>query len=81
MQAGYRGMVSMMGGAAPQATVPTQTFSSANFIGTAVPQVGDNAGRPPYANAVGATNPQHVAIAAVIIIGVGYLIYHFNFEK
>lgn len=66
----------------PVAPVPTQTFSSANILGTAIPQVGDAQGRPNYAAATaGGVNSLHVVAVAVVLIAVGYLIYHLNFEK
>lgn len=77
----YQTMASMMGKQNGAAPVPTQSFNAANLIGTPVPQVGDNAGRPSYAKAVGGTNPTHVVLIAVAIIGIGYLAFHLNFEK
>ena len=77
----YATMAGMMSGGGSTAPIPTQTFNSANFIGTPVPQVGDNAGRPSYASAVGAPDPKVVVFVAVAFIGIGYLVYHLNFEK
>jgi hypothetical protein len=71
----------MMGNQGGTAQVPTQSFNAANFIGTPVPQVGDSAGRPPYAGAVGSSNPIQTVVAVVILIGIGYLLFHMNFEK
>jgi hypothetical protein len=77
----YVTMAAMMSGNSATAPIPTQTFNAANFIGTPVPMVGDNAGRPSYAAAVGAPDPKHVVLVAVAFIGIGYLVYHLNFEK
>lgn len=66
----------------PSAPVPTQTFSAANILGTAIPQVGDAKGRPNYAAATGGgVDSRHVIIVVVLLIGAGYLLYHLNFEK
>lgn len=82
MNGSYGSMASMMGANAPTAGVPTQTFNAANILGTPVPAVGDNKARPNYASRVGqgVTNT-HVILVAVAIFAVGYLVYHFNFEK
>lgn len=77
----FSSMRSMMGGGSGTAQVPTQSFSTANFIGTPVPVVGDNAARPAYAGAVGGVAPNHVVFWAVGFFAAGYLLYHFNFEK
>ncbi len=79
--ASYSTMASMMGSQGGTAGVPTQSFNAANFIGTPVPQVGDNAGRPGYAQSVGGTNPVHTVVVVIVVIGIGYLLYHMNFEK
>ena len=78
----YQSMASMMGSNAGVAGVPTQTFNSANILGTPVPQVGDNKARPNYSARVGqgVTNT-HVILVAVAIFAAGYLFFHFNFEK
>lgn len=76
----YPTMASMMGGQGASAPVPTQSFNSANFLGTPVPQVGDNAARPNYAAGLGGTNPSHIVVIAVALIGIGYLLFHLNFE-
>jgi hypothetical protein len=78
----YSSMSSMMGSNPASAPVPTQTFNAANILGTPVPGVGDNKARPNYASRVGqgVTNT-HVVLVAVGIFAVGYLAYHFNFEK
>lgn len=78
----YTSMASMMGNNAATASVPTQTFNAANILGTPVPQVGDNKARPNYAARVGqgVTNT-HIIVTAVAIFAIGYLAYHFNFEK
>jgi hypothetical protein len=76
-------MAGMMGQSAKNGTapVPQQTFSSANILGTPVPQVGDNAARPNYAAAIGGTSSTHIVIVAVAIVAIGYLAFHLNFEK
>lgn len=71
----------MMGSNGGTAPIPTQTFSAANFIGTPVPQVGDNVARPTYASKVGGVNPKHTVLVAVGVFAVGYLLFHLNFEK
>jgi len=78
----YGTMASMMGNNPATAGVPTQTFNAANILGTPVPQVGDNKARPNYASRVGqgVTNT-HIIIVGVAVFAVGYLVYHFNFEK
>lgn len=78
----YNTMASMMGGGTSQGPIPTQTFNGANIIGTPVPIVGDNKGNPNYAGRVGQgiTNV-HIIGVAVAFIGIGYLVYHLNFEK
>ena len=80
--ANYSSMASMMGANAATAGVPTQTFNAANILGTPVPAVGDNKGNPNYASRVGqgVTNT-HVVLVAIGIFAVGYLVFHFNFEK
>lgn len=82
MNGSYSSMASMMGANSATAGVPTQTFNAANILGTPVPAVGDNKARPNYASRVGqgVTNT-HVILVAVAIFAVGYLVYHFNFEK
>lgn len=66
----------------PSAPVPTTTFSSANILGTAIPQVGDAKARPNYAAATGGgVDARHVILVAIVLIGAGYLAYHLNFEK
>ena len=79
----YTTMASMMGQGKSGATagIPTQTFNSANILGTPTPLVGDNKARPNYAAGVGGTNPTHIVIAAVAIFVIGYLAFHINFEK
>lgn len=79
----YTTMASMMGQGSNGATasIPTQTFNSANILGTPVPLVGDNKARPNYASAVGGTNPTHIVIVAVAIFAIGYIAFHINFEK
>jgi hypothetical protein len=80
--ANYTTMASMMGGNAATAGVPTQTFNASNILGTPVPAVGDNKARPDYASRVGSgvTNT-HVILVAVGIFAIGYLVFHFSFEK
>jgi len=80
--ANYTSMAQMMVTPAATAPIPTQTYNAANIIGTPVPQVGDNAARPPYAGAVGAgTDPRQVVLVAVGLFALGYIIFHINFEK
>lgn len=79
--AGYTTMASMMGGQTATAPIPTQSFSAANFIGTPVPQVGDNKGIPSYASNVGGISPVQVVLVSVALFAVGYIAYHVNFEK
>lgn len=75
-------MAAMMGQRSSPAPVPTQGFSASNIIGTPVPQVGDNKARPNYVGQVGQNvNSYHIIGIAVLLIGAGYIIYHFNFEK
>ncbi len=80
----YPSMASMMGGKASTAPIPTQTFNGSNILGTPVPQVGDaTSGNPNYASGVGQNTPTpvQVVVIAVALVGIGYLVYHFNFEK
>ena len=78
----YTSMAAMMGQSSSPAPVPTQGFSASNIIGTPVPVVGDNKARPNYPGNVGGNKSHlHVIGVAVFIIAVGYIIYHFNFEK
>lgn len=77
----YGSMFGMMGANATQGTVPTQTFNSQNILGTPVPQVGDAAARPNYASGIGGASKTQVAVIAVVLVGIGYLAYHLNFEK
>jgi hypothetical protein len=83
MAGSYPTVLSMMSGKGQSSTapIPTQTFSSSNILGTAVPQVGDNKARPNYSNGVGTTSNIQTAIVAVVLIVVGYVLYHVNFEK
>jgi hypothetical protein len=79
---GYGTMASMMGKNSATAGVPTQTFGAQNILGTPVPQVGDNKGLPNYKSRVGQgfTNTHNV-IVVVAFVGIGYLLWHLNFEK
>lgn len=78
----YTSVLGMMNGSpSGQAPVPTQTFNASNFLGTVVPTVGDNAARPNYGAGVGSLSSKQIAIVAVILFAVGYLLYHLNFEK
>jgi hypothetical protein len=75
-------MAAMMGQTTSPAAVPTQGFSAANILGTAVPQVGDQKGRPNYVgNVGGAIHQYHVIGWAVALIALGFLLHYFNFEK
>lgn len=80
MAGGYT-MAAMMGGGPGVAGVPTQTYNAANILGTAVPSVGDSKARPNYAAGVAGAGKNQIVIVAVILFGVGYLAYHFNFER
>lgn len=78
----YSTMASMMGQKSGQVGVPTQGFAASNIIGTAVPAVGNQKARPNYPGNVGGIQAHwHTIGVAVLVIGAGYLIYHFNFEK
>jgi hypothetical protein len=78
----FSSMAAMMGKAPGAAPVPTQNFNASNILGTPVPQVGDNKGRPNYASAVGTNvNQLHIVFVAIGIAATGYLLYHFTFEK
>jgi hypothetical protein len=66
------------GGTAP---VPTQSFNAGNILGTAVPAVGDSKARPNYAAGVGGISTKQIVLVVVALIGVGYMLYHLNFEK
>jgi hypothetical protein len=80
--ANYSSMAAMMGQTSSPAPVPTQGFAASNIIGTPVPVVGDNKGRPNYAGQVGKDmNSLHIIGVAVVLIGLGYVVYHYNFEK
>jgi hypothetical protein len=81
MMADFTSMAGMMGRNAGTAEVPTQTFNSANILGTPIPAIGDQKANPDYASRVGrgVTN-QQVVIVAVALFAVGYLVFHFNFE-
>jgi hypothetical protein len=82
MRNGLTAVEMMQGGkSAAMAPIPTQTFAAQNILGTAVPQVGDNKGRPNYAAAAGGMSTKTVVIVAVGFMAVGYLFYHLNFEK
>lgn len=78
---GYTSMASMRGANKGTADVPTQTFNSANILGTPIPAIGDQKANPNYASRVGSgvTNTQ-VVLVAVALFAVGYLVFHFNFE-
>lgn len=77
----YTSVLSMMNGGGSVAPVPTQTFNSANILGTAVPQVGDSKGNPNYAAGIMASSNSQIILVALFLIGIGYVVYHFNFEK
>lgn len=77
----YSSVAAMMGGGSATASVPTQTFNASNILGTPVPSVGNNKGAS-VAGSVGQNVPKiQIVLVAVFFIGVGYLAYHFNFEK
>jgi hypothetical protein len=79
----YNSVLAMMNGSKSSGTapVPSQSFGASNILGTAVPQVGDNAARPPYSAGVGGISTKTIVLVVVALIGVGYLLYHLNFEK
>jgi hypothetical protein len=78
----YQSVLSMMKGNQPgSAGVPTQTFDAANILGTAVPQVGNNTARPDYSKGVTGTGSKQVVIVVLALFGIGYVLYHINFEK
>jgi hypothetical protein len=79
----FSSMKAMMAGSVPDASiVPTQSFAAQNILGTPSPAVGDAQARPNYSSKVGQNvNPTHVVLVAVALIGVGYVVYHVNFEK
>ncbi len=78
----YGSVLSMMGGnRGGTAPIPTQSFNAANVLGTAVPVVGDNKARPNYAAGVGGASNKQIVIVVVVLVGLGYLFYHLNFEK
>jgi hypothetical protein len=78
----YTSVLSMMqGNQQSSAGVPTQTFNASNILGTAVPQVGNNTARPDYSKGVGNLGSKQVVIVVLILFAVGYLLFHFNFEK
>jgi len=78
----YQSVLSMMqGNQQASAGVPTQTFNASNILGTAVPKVGDSTPRPDYSKAVGNMGSKQIIMVVLVIFGVGYLLYHFNFEK
>ena len=80
--AGYTSMAQMMGQTSSPAPVPTQGFAASNILGTPIPAIGDYRGHPNYKGNVGNNASQlQVVGVAVAFIGIGYLIYHFNFEK
>jgi hypothetical protein len=80
--AGYQSVLSMMqGNQQASAGVPTQTFNASNILGTAVPQVGNSTPRPDYQKGVNNIGSRQVVLVVLVIFGVGYLLYHFNFEK
>lgn len=76
---------SMLKGNANRGTagVPTQTFAASNIAGTTLPKVGNAQGAAGYSNAgaMAGVSSIHVALFVVAIIGVGYLLHHFNFEE
>lgn len=83
MATNYTSVLSMMRGNSQNGTapVPSQSYNASNILGTAVPQVGDNKGRPNYASGVGGTSTKQIVLVVIALIGAGYLLYHLNFEK
>lgn len=77
----YGTMSSMMGGSSSGvAPIPTQTFNSANILGTPLPMVGDNKGILPSGMIQGQNNKQLILVA-LAVIAIGYFAFHINFEK
>lgn len=62
-------------------SVPTQTFSASNFIGTPVPQIGQVGVVPTLGNTAGAGKRNHVAIIVALLVVGGYAAHHYFFEK
>ena len=77
----YTSMQQMMVTPAKTAPIPTQTYNAANIIGTPVPMVGDNKGRPPYEGNLGGVVPSHVVLVAIGLFAIGYILFHVNFER
>lgn len=78
----FSSMAAMMGGTGGAAPVPTQNFNASNILGTPAPVVGNVKGQTNYNGSVGQQIPKiQIVLVAVAFIGVGYLVYHFNFEK
>ncbi len=74
-------MLGMMGRTASTAPVPTQTFGAANIVGTAVPQVGNQAARPNYApNVGGDQNAMFIIGIAIGLILLGFLLHWWHWE-
>lgn len=71
----------MQGNQTSYAPVPTQSYNAANILGTAVPTVGNQGPKPDYVSGVAGKGGKQVVLVALILFGVGYLLYHFNFEK
>lgn len=63
--------------------VPTQTFYASNIAGTVVPQVGAAQATAGASNAgaFAGVNPIQIGLIVVVIIGLGYLMHHLNFEE
>lgn len=63
--------------------IPTQTFYAANIAGTTVPKVGSAqaAGSSSNYGYAGNVQPVQIAMIAVVIIGLGYLLHHLYFEE
>lgn len=82
MATNYSSVLSMMGGKqGGQAPVPTQSYNAANILGTAVPAVGDNKARPNYAAGVGGVSSKQIVLVVLVLVAIGYVLYHLNFEK
>lgn len=62
------------------APVPTQSFSSANFVGTPIPQVGQVGITPSAMNVSGGTRKTHIAATVAVIIVLAYIAHHYFFE-
>jgi hypothetical protein len=63
--------------------IPTQTFRASDIAGTVVPRVGSaqSTSGTSLSGQFATVQPMHIVIIILLIIGVGYLLHHFNFEE